>query len=247
MILGRLTKAIREQNWFAVALEVCIVVLGIVIGFQVTAWGNERAMRAEEKELLHGLHAEFTVVLSDLQEQVGKHRRIEREVATVLEALGRARSRNATVAAVADTVLAWALVPTTTQFSQGVLQGTLTTGRLQLIRDAELRTALSEWEGVLADVTEDEVASREIVVYQLEPLLWRIMDIRSVRTYELLLGTLSPSEMGAVSEVPVNAELIGALSTRLYWQQHTILEFEQPQEEAQRILDLIERSLGVTR
>lgn len=80
MILDRLTQAVREQNWFAVVLEVCIVVLGVVLGFQVTAWGDERAMR-------------------------------------------------------------------------------------------ELRTALSEWEGVLADVTEDEVQSRDIVVFQLEPLL----------------------------------------------------------------------------
>ena len=35
-ILGRLTQAVREQNWFAVALELVIVVFGVVIGFQVT-------------------------------------------------------------------------------------------------------------------------------------------------------------------------------------------------------------------
>jgi hypothetical protein len=35
-ILGRLSQALREQNWFAVVLEVCIVIVGVVVGFQVT-------------------------------------------------------------------------------------------------------------------------------------------------------------------------------------------------------------------
>jgi hypothetical protein len=42
MILARLSRAIREQNWFAVALEFVIVIAGVVIGFQITAWNAER-------------------------------------------------------------------------------------------------------------------------------------------------------------------------------------------------------------
>jgi len=40
MILARISRAIREQNWFTVALEFVIVIAGVVIGFQVRA--NER-------------------------------------------------------------------------------------------------------------------------------------------------------------------------------------------------------------
>jgi len=40
MILSRISRAVREQNWFAVVLEFVIVIAGVVIGFQVTA--NER-------------------------------------------------------------------------------------------------------------------------------------------------------------------------------------------------------------
>ena len=42
MILARLTRAMRQQNWFAVALEFVIVILGVVIGVQVTAWNSAR-------------------------------------------------------------------------------------------------------------------------------------------------------------------------------------------------------------
>jgi hypothetical protein len=52
MILARLAKAIREQNWFAVALEFIIVIAGVVIGFQVTAWNAERATEARAESYL---------------------------------------------------------------------------------------------------------------------------------------------------------------------------------------------------
>jgi hypothetical protein len=160
-----------------------------------------------------------------------------------MEALGAARAAGAPGATVSDTTLAWALVPTTTQFSQGVLDGMLATGRLNLIRDADLRTALAEWSGVLADVVEDEVAARDIVVTQLDPILWRVMDVRNLRNYELVTGTLSPAAMGASSSLPVGSELMGVLATRRYWLRHTIREFAGPQQQARRILDLIGRSL----
>jgi len=52
MRLRSLTKHIREQNWFAVALDFFIVVVGILIAFQITNWGSERTLDAKERELL---------------------------------------------------------------------------------------------------------------------------------------------------------------------------------------------------
>jgi hypothetical protein len=52
MILKRLKEAILEQNWFAVALEVIIVVLGVVIGFQISAWAERQSELATEKNYL---------------------------------------------------------------------------------------------------------------------------------------------------------------------------------------------------
>lgn len=51
MILSRLSRALRQQNWVAVALEFIIVIVGVVIGFQITAWNADRA-RLERAEVL---------------------------------------------------------------------------------------------------------------------------------------------------------------------------------------------------
>lgn len=52
MILRRLSDAIHKQNWFTVAVEFVIVVVGIFVGLQIDAWNNVRNDRALEQEYL---------------------------------------------------------------------------------------------------------------------------------------------------------------------------------------------------
>ena len=59
MILARISKAVREQNWFAVVLEFVIVIAGVVIGFQITAWNGERADRAVISQQLREVRADL--------------------------------------------------------------------------------------------------------------------------------------------------------------------------------------------
>ncbi|WP_412061298.1 hypothetical protein [Rubrivirga sp. IMCC45206] len=74
-VLGRLTRAVREQNWFAVALELVIVVVGIVIGFQVTAWGQAQQARRVETESLRALRAALANDLEDVRSNAAYHGR----------------------------------------------------------------------------------------------------------------------------------------------------------------------------
>ena len=60
MRLRSLTKHIREQNWFAVALDFFIVVVGILLAFQITEWNEARDDREREYEYLVRLHEDFT-------------------------------------------------------------------------------------------------------------------------------------------------------------------------------------------
>jgi len=55
MLLRRLAGHVKTQNWFAVCLEFSIVVIGVVLGFQITAWNEQRTDRALEAEYLQRL------------------------------------------------------------------------------------------------------------------------------------------------------------------------------------------------
>lgn len=52
VILQNISKAIREQNYYAVVLEFVIVIAGVVIGFQINAWNELRQDEAERDAVI---------------------------------------------------------------------------------------------------------------------------------------------------------------------------------------------------
>lgn len=51
MLLRRFAKHIKDQNWFAVGLDVLVVIVGIFLGMQVSDWNDQINEREEEKIL----------------------------------------------------------------------------------------------------------------------------------------------------------------------------------------------------
>jgi hypothetical protein len=45
MILRRITQHVKDQNWFAVGLDFCIVVFGVFFGIQIGNWNDTRLDR----------------------------------------------------------------------------------------------------------------------------------------------------------------------------------------------------------
>jgi hypothetical protein len=55
MLLRRVMKHVRDQNWFAVGLDFLIVVCGVFIGIQVANWNAERVERLQESDYVRRL------------------------------------------------------------------------------------------------------------------------------------------------------------------------------------------------
>jgi len=70
MILRRITEHVRAQNWFAVALDFVIVVLGVFVAMQVANWNTARAFDAQERAQLAAMRTEIESDLARLTEQV---------------------------------------------------------------------------------------------------------------------------------------------------------------------------------
>ena len=49
MILRRFMKHVTDQNWFAVWLDVIVVITGIFLGMQVTEWNEVRKEKQTER------------------------------------------------------------------------------------------------------------------------------------------------------------------------------------------------------
>ena len=146
-ILGRLSEAVREQNWFAVVLEVVIVIVGVVIGFQVTAWGQNHADRAKEQTYLRQL-------VEDLRES----ERLVAQTDRSLRATTRAtymlhRSFYEPIPPPPDSILRWITLADyarTVRPVMGTTTALISTGDMNLIRNGDLRTAITAYADEMA-------------------------------------------------------------------------------------------------
>lgn len=152
MILARLARSIREQDWLVVAIEFVIVVAGILLALQVDQWAEQRAERALEREYLHRLvedleieRAHLSATLQSTQNRVDAVHYLER----VLQEPDRALEEPARVPWAIETV-SWRAFPRVNGFVFRELQST---GRLILIRSVALRRALAEH---YAEIDQDE-------------------------------------------------------------------------------------------
>ncbi len=151
MILRRLAHSVREQNWFAVLLELLIVVAGVFLGFRVNQWAEERGDRQQEVLLIEQLHADFVAsqermagMIEDSEEQVEElHFATQRVHAGVLAAEERERF---------DRAVAMRIRLPSLRLVMGSYRSAVATGEISLLQNRELRSALAalasyvEWE-----------------------------------------------------------------------------------------------------
>ena len=69
MLLRRITKHVKDQNWFAVVIDFLIVVVGVFIGIQVSNWNENRAFEAKEREYLTQLKGEVAFNVLTVEHQ----------------------------------------------------------------------------------------------------------------------------------------------------------------------------------
>lgn len=143
MILRRITKHVKEQNWFAVALDFFIVVVGILIAFQITSWNEIRQSYAAERELIERLTTEFSTLDDVLEQRLVRGEQLVSGTAELITLI-RMGDEPQDVEAV-NTLLMLAsrysaAVALPTSFSDA-----LQSGRVSSLRDTNLRDTLNAY------------------------------------------------------------------------------------------------------
>ena len=81
MLLRRITTHIKEQNWFAVIVDLLVVVIGIYLGMQASDWSQYHLDRQTEVVYLERLNNDITKDLESLEDaiklQVGRLERAD--------------------------------------------------------------------------------------------------------------------------------------------------------------------------
>ena len=144
MILARLTRALREQNWLAVAIEFTIVVAGVVIGFQVSQWADDRALEQRREAALERLHDEAEQIVAYHQSHLDLHEHMNALRTEAIERLIANDWADANPADMAQALNSVGILPAAYP-PRTVYDELVNAGEFANIGSPELRTAISAY------------------------------------------------------------------------------------------------------
>lgn len=138
-----LAERLKRHDWFAVAVDLLVVVVGILLALQVGAWAQERAERRLERVYLERLKEDLAIERTSMNaaEQYASMRiEAARLLGRVADDPALATTEPARVAWAIETA-SWRSFPRINAYVYHELQST---GRLALIRSETLRRSLAE-------------------------------------------------------------------------------------------------------
>lgn len=142
MLLRRHSENVRSQNWIAVTLDFLIVVTGVFIGFQLTAWNAARQDRVLEKQYLERLYADVRGTLVEFQDNASWDEERLSSLATVLNAL-RSGTLDETDKDAFDRGLVFVGMNNLVNRRWGTVEELKSTGNIALVRAIELRERIA--------------------------------------------------------------------------------------------------------
>lgn len=131
-----------------------------------------------------------------------------------------------------DTLFRWALWPAHYHPATGALAATISSGRLDLIRDDSLRNRLAGWDGVLSDLLLDEQTRRNWVFGHMIPL---VAEFGVDASYNE--EPIRPDYEGALASIPV----IAGLSKSVGYTEHLLTHHVIARSEAESLLAFMNR------
>jgi len=175
VIFRRFSEHISKQNWFAVGLDLAVVVLGIYIGLQADAWMSAKQDRNLEVEYLERL-------LADMEESIASQRSaikiFDDGTASIdyiagIQKSGTSEGLDEERMILGLNNIGWVAPPATNMVTIRELQST---GNISLIRDLSVRMAIGQFDRSYLNV--EFSASQNIVMMAAgspEVMTWAFM------------------------------------------------------------------------
>lgn len=161
MLLRRVIEHFRKQEWTAIAIDFVIVVIGVFVGIQVANWNTVRQDRIQERLYLSRLHDEVATSIEQLRSINELYATVQSELRSTLHVLYDEPDVPDLTGAQCTSIF-FSHIYEVQYEGLPAVEELLTSGRLSIIRDDELRSLLAKhqqhlegWDRVLAGIVAD--------------------------------------------------------------------------------------------
>ena len=179
MLLRSITKHVKDQNWFAVALDFIIVVAGVFMGLQVQQWANNQSSHAEKTSYMQAIHKDIDVLIpliegqiSDLTKQSEAQKKLV-ELSVSPDALPKQEEL--------DYLMYSGVYNINTYYPTSVSYVEMKeAGKLALLNDTELSQAFQKLEGALLSLKSINDEMTQVTYDYADPFLIENYDVHGV-------------------------------------------------------------------
>jgi hypothetical protein len=177
MIIRRLNEHVRTHNWFAVAIDLVVVIVGVFIGLQASNWNTTRIEENRAHHYLRRIRRDLDADLANYQERI--------------DFWGQVKNYGSTALVYADTgdtrgLTQWELLLAYFQASQlgefyiteSTYEELKSAGELGLIADINLRDSLAAYyteaarDAVFTDRPDYRRRVRGIIPLEIQNYIW---------------------------------------------------------------------------
>ena len=203
--------------WKRLYVEAAAIVASILLAFAIDAWWADRLERREMVIVLDRLSAEFEsnyTMLSDFQEQCRTQcRAAQASDSTYLEILA-ALDDGAEYVDVEDEMLATLMATPTFEAETPVLDGLVRSGRIQLIDDQKILSAIAYWDRMLRNTGELEARARTNVDSRLISILGDRGDIGHIIRDGVRRRMFEDVDLNGTTTLRLDTQLKAAIAER---------------------------------
>lgn len=240
MILFRLSKAIRKQDWFSVLIEFVVVVVGIFAGLQANEWAQERQDRKQERASLERLFLESEIahqLLSGNLQRTLRLNQIRRNAVQFADNNAPVPEDELPLKIGINTLVQFpAAMPISVAYDE-----LKSSGQMQLIRSAVLRGQIAEFHTNLAFYNQLQHGFRDASVRFFDVyrrhVIWDYNP--EATTSDILLSTYNWESLR--SDEAFIFEIIGLLRNQLVAEQGLVELRNQAKSLCETLGDIVER------
>ncbi len=249
-IMIRLFRKIRQQllsekNYSLYLLyaggEILLVVVGILFALQIDNWNENKQLRNTEQQYLLALKEEFSFNKSELERVMSLNTRNADYALKLVDNMG---PESPVITEEEFGILATASLSREVQFnpSQGVLDEIISSGKLGLFSNNELKFALSSWTGLLQTVKLQEqelqrIRYRTIDIVRNEANLRKVIYGPGLERLGIKQSKFKQGNLHLLKSTSFDGHMVGFVTMSLSLNRNDYLKFS---EEIDKTLLLIE-------
>lgn len=168
MLLRRLKTHAEKENWFAVFLDFCIVVIGVFIGLQVANWNEARSEHERTARQLASFRAEL-ILARDYFDAAQAY--LDDRIEGVVTLRYRLEQDDEFPEEAFNSLLASAVRGDSFNIKFRGYEELTTTGAISKISDARLRDLLHQWDAQLTFINNTDVVIAEVRTNVITPAI----------------------------------------------------------------------------